>query len=85
MNLKKKDEAAASGAECENKDRNNKVHIRQEHQANCKSFKYRPRGGSAQLIVQVLQLTDEQIAVLPAEQRNSIMVLKEQINQNPGR
>lgn len=39
----------------------------------------------AQLIMQVLQLTDEQIAVLPAEQRNSIMVLKEQINQNPGR
>jgi len=39
----------------------------------------------AQLIMQVLQLTDEQIAVLPPEQRQSIMVLKEQINQNPGR
>lgn len=31
---------------------------------------------------QVLQLTDEQIAVLPAEQRQSIMVLKEQIKQH---
>jgi len=39
----------------------------------------------AQLIMQVLQLTDEQIAVLEPEQRQSIMVLKEQINQNPGR
>jgi len=37
----------------------------------------------AQLIMQVLQLTDEQIAVLPAEQRQSIMVLKEQIKQGP--
>lgn len=35
----------------------------------------------AQLIMQVLQLTDEQIAMLPPEQRQSIMVLKEQINQ----
>ena len=34
---------------------------------------------------QVLQLTDEQIAVLPPEQRQSIMVLKEQISQNPAR
>ena len=39
----------------------------------------------AQLIMQVLQLTDEQIAVLPAEQRQSIMVLKEQIKQGPSR
>lgn len=39
----------------------------------------------AQLIMQVLQLTDEQIAVLPAEQRQSIMVLKEQIKQGPPR
>merc|ERR1719192_828715 len=38
----------------------------------------------AQLIMQVLQLTDEQIAVLPAEQRQSIMVLKEQIKQHGG-
>merc|ERR1719166_821122 len=38
----------------------------------------------AQLIMQVLQLTDEQIAVLPAEQRQSIMVLKEQIKQTGG-
>jgi len=35
----------------------------------------------AQLIMQVLQLTDEQIAMLPLQQRESIMVLKEQINQ----
>jgi len=38
----------------------------------------------AQLIMQVLQLTDEQIAVLPPEQRQNIMVLKEQI-QGPMR
>ena len=37
----------------------------------------------AQLIMQVLQLTDEQIAMLPPQQRESIMVLKEQINQGP--
>ncbi|GAB6032530.1 Cleavage stimulation factor subunit 2 [Chamberlinius hualienensis] len=33
----------------------------------------------AELIMQVLQLSDEQIALLPPEQRQSIMVLKEQI------
>ncbi|XP_031333169.1 cleavage stimulation factor subunit 2 isoform X2 [Photinus pyralis] len=33
----------------------------------------------AALIMQVLQLSDEQIAMLPPEQRNSIIVLKEQI------
>lgn len=33
----------------------------------------------AALIMQVLQLTDQQIAMLPPEQRQSIMVLKEQI------
>lgn len=33
----------------------------------------------AALIMQVLKLTDEQIAILPAEQRASILVLKEQI------
>ncbi|XP_030761867.1 cleavage stimulation factor subunit 2 tau variant isoform X2 [Sitophilus oryzae] len=33
----------------------------------------------AALIMQVLQLSDEQIAMLPLEQRNSILVLKEQI------
>ncbi|XP_054710929.1 cleavage stimulation factor subunit 2-like [Uloborus diversus] len=33
----------------------------------------------ANLIMQVLQLTDEQIALLPPEQRQSIMILKEQI------
>lgn len=33
----------------------------------------------AALIMQVLQLSDEQIAMLPAEQRTSILVLKEQI------
>jgi len=37
----------------------------------------------AQLIMQVLQLTDTQIAMLPPQQRESIMVLKEQINQGP--
>ena len=34
------------------------------------------------LIMQVLQLTDEQIAMLPNEQRISIMELKKQINSN---
>ncbi|XP_018327819.1 cleavage stimulation factor subunit 2 tau variant [Agrilus planipennis] len=42
-----------------------------------------PSGASDQekaaLIMQVLQLSDEQIAMLPPEQRNSILVLKEQI------
>ncbi|RWS04018.1 cleavage stimulation factor subunit 2-like isoform X2 [Dinothrombium tinctorium] len=33
----------------------------------------------AQLIMQVLQLSDQQIAMLPPEQRQSIMVLKDQI------
>lgn len=33
----------------------------------------------AALIMQVLQLTDEQIAVLPPDQRQSILILKEQI------
>lgn len=33
----------------------------------------------AALIMQVLQLSDEQIAMLPPEQRSSILVLKEQI------
>lgn len=33
----------------------------------------------AALIMQVLKLTDEQIAILPAEQRASILALKEQI------
>ena len=33
----------------------------------------------AALIMQVLKLTDEQIAILPPEQRASILVLKEQI------
>ncbi len=33
----------------------------------------------AALIMQVLQLSDEQISMLPAEQRTSILVLKEQI------
>jgi len=35
----------------------------------------------AQLIMQVLQLTEEQISMLPQQQRESIMILKEQINQ----
>ncbi|XP_050529757.1 cleavage stimulation factor subunit 2 [Daktulosphaira vitifoliae] len=39
----------------------------------------------AALIMQVLQLTDEQIAMLPAEQRQSILVLKEQIAKSAQR
>lgn len=34
--------------------------------------------------MQVLQLTDEQIAMLPQEQRQSILMLKEQIAQSAG-
>ena len=34
--------------------------------------------------MQVLQLTDEQIAILPPEQRQSILMLKEQIAQSAG-
>lgn len=36
----------------------------------------------AALIMQVLQLSDEQIAILPPEQRASILVLKEQISKS---
>jgi hypothetical protein len=36
----------------------------------------------AALIMQVLQLTDEQIAMLAPEQRRSILELKEQITQS---
>lgn len=42
----------------------------------------------ANLIMQVLQLSDEQISVLPAEQRQSILALKEQVaiaNKTSGR
>ena len=39
----------------------------------------------ANLIMQVLQLSDEQISVLPAEQRQSILALKEQIAKSTGR
>ncbi|VEN54344.1 unnamed protein product [Callosobruchus maculatus] len=39
----------------------------------------------AALIMQVLQLSDEQIAMLPPEQRNSILVLKEQIAKSAHR
>lgn len=38
----------------------------------------------AQLIMQVLQISDEQIAMLPPEQRASIIVLKEQIAKSTG-
>ncbi|XP_063906482.1 cleavage stimulation factor subunit 2 isoform X2 [Zophobas morio] len=48
-----------------------------------------PAGASDQekaaLIMQVLQLSDEQIAMLPPEQRNSILVLKEQIAKSTHR
>ncbi|XP_076445699.1 cleavage stimulation factor subunit 2-like [Babylonia areolata] len=36
----------------------------------------------AALIMQVLQLTDQQIAMLPPEQRQSILILKEQLSKN---
>lgn len=39
----------------------------------------------AALIMQVLQLSDEQISMLPLEQRTSILVLKEQIAKSTGR
>jgi len=39
----------------------------------------------AQLIMQVLALSDEQIAMLPPEQRNSILVLKDQLAKSAGR
>lgn len=39
----------------------------------------------AALIMQVLQLSDEQIAMLPSEQRTSILVLKEQIAKSTQR
>lgn len=39
----------------------------------------------AALIMQVLQLSDDQIAMLPPEQRTSILVLKEQIAKSTGR
>ena len=38
----------------------------------------------AALIMQVLQLTDQQIAMLPADQRQSILILKEQIARSGG-
>ncbi|KAK9505654.1 hypothetical protein O3M35_009655 [Rhynocoris fuscipes] len=48
-----------------------------------------PSGASDQekaaLIMQVLQLSDEQIAMLPPEQRKSILVLKEQIAKSTQR
>ncbi|KAI4459379.1 cleavage stimulation factor subunit 2 [Holotrichia oblita] len=48
-----------------------------------------PSGASDQekaaLIMQVLQLSDEQIGLLPPEQRNSILVLKEQIAKSTQR
>ena len=37
----------------------------------------------AQLIMQVLKLSDEQISMLPADQRASILELKKQINSVP--
>uniref|UniRef100_A0A8D0AHV0 Cleavage stimulation factor, 3' pre-RNA, subunit 2 n=1 Tax=Sander lucioperca TaxID=283035 RepID=A0A8D0AHV0_SANLU len=39
---------------------------------------------NAALIMQVLQLTPEQIAMLPPEQRQSILILKEQIQKTAG-
>uniref|UniRef100_A0A6M2DV86 Putative transcription termination and cleavage factor c-terminal n=1 Tax=Xenopsylla cheopis TaxID=163159 RepID=A0A6M2DV86_XENCH len=39
----------------------------------------------AELIMQVLQLSDEQIGMLPPEQRTSILVLKDQIAKSTQR
>lgn len=39
----------------------------------------------AALIMQVLQLSDDQIAMLPPDQRQSILVLKEQIAKSTQR
>jgi cleavage stimulation factor subunit 2 len=36
----------------------------------------------AALIMQVLQLTDQQIAMLPPEQRQSILILKDQLTKS---
>lgn len=44
-----------------------------------------PDQEKAALIMQVLQLTPEQIAMLPEEQRKSILILKEQITGSAGR
>nr|KAG5705062.1 hypothetical protein BaRGS_018792 [Batillaria attramentaria] len=41
-----------------------------------------PQVAMAALIMQVLQLTDQQIAMLPPDQRQSILILKEQISKN---
>ncbi|KAI4880142.1 hypothetical protein NFI96_009038 [Prochilodus magdalenae] len=43
-----------------------------------------PATRPAALIMQVLQLTPEQIAMLPPEQRQSILILKEQIQKTAG-
>uniref|UniRef100_A0A8C9SKK5 Cleavage stimulation factor, 3' pre-RNA, subunit 2 n=1 Tax=Scleropages formosus TaxID=113540 RepID=A0A8C9SKK5_SCLFO len=43
-----------------------------------------PPARPAALIMQVLQLTPEQIAMLPPEQRQSILILKEQIQKTAG-
>lgn len=42
----------------------------------------RPDEEKAALIMQVLQLSDDQIAMLPDDQRKSIMILKEQVNRS---
>ena len=44
-----------------------------------------PDQEKAQLIMQVLQLSDAQIALLPPEQRQSILILKEQISRSSGK
>lgn len=44
-----------------------------------------PDQEKAQLIMQVLQLSDAQIALLPPEQRQSILILKEQISRSGGK
>lgn len=43
-----------------------------------------PLSPQAALIMQVLQLTADQIAMLPPEQRQSILILKEQIQKSTG-
>lgn len=48
---------------------------------NCILYTF-PLYFQAALIMQVLQLTDQQIAMLPPDQRQSILILKDQLTKN---
>lgn len=50
----------------------------------CSHVSDSPLSPQAALIMQVLQLTADQIAMLPPEQRQSILILKEQIQKSTG-